>query len=114
MSSSSTSDEVFQYTGSETIPKDVTVVNFDCSVVDVEDQTFSECTQLKEVAINNGLQTIGIEAFAECKSLERIILPSTVTDIDHKAFFNCKSLREVVLNEKIQKIEGMHLITVHH
>ena len=40
MSSSSTSDEVFQYTGSETIPKDVIIVHFSCGVVGVEARTF--------------------------------------------------------------------------
>jgi len=107
--SSSTSDEVFQYTGSETVPKDVTIVHFHCSVVDVEAQTFRDCTKLKEVELNNGLRTIGRcvflgGAFAYCSSLERITIPSSVIDIGWEAFNSCSNLREVVLNEGLQKI----------
>ena len=79
--SNNTSDEVFQYTGSETIPKDVTIVHFHSSVVDVEDEAFRKCTQLKVVLLNSGLQTIGAGAFKQCKSLERITLPSTVIEM---------------------------------
>lgn len=61
--SNNTSDEVFQYTGSETVPKNVTIVHFHCSVVNLEDETFSVCTKLREVVLNNGLQTIGAGAF---------------------------------------------------
>jgi len=113
MSSSNTSDEVFQYTGSETVPKDVTAVNFDCSVVGIEDiaydqpSAFQHCVELKELVLNNGLQTIGLRAFAHCKSLERIVLPSTVTEIRFGAFEYCRSLKEVVLNEGLETIGRM-------
>ena len=45
-------DEVFEYTGNETIPqetvpKEVRVVHFDCSVVGVEARTFFNCKCLK-------------------------------------------------------------------
>jgi len=124
---SSDIDEIFQYTGRETVPKDVTIVHFHCSVVGVEARTFRECTklkevvlnsglqtigqgaflgcsQLKEVELNNGLRTIGPAAFAYCHSLERITIPSSVIDIGWEAFNSCSNLKEVVLNEGLQKI----------
>jgi len=104
--SSNTADEVFQYTGSETVPKDVTIVHFHCNVVNLKILTFRECTKLKEVVlnINNGLQTIGSLAFSNCTLLESITLPSTVTEIGAHAFRNCNSLRELVLNEGLEMI----------
>ena len=106
MSSNTLDDDVFQYTGRETVPKDATIVHFHCSITDVENQTFRECTHMKvkEIVLNNGLQTIGQSAFAYCTSLERITIPSTVTDIGNCAFGECKSLREVVLNDGLEKI----------
>ena len=102
--SSSTSDEVFQYTGRDTIPKDVTIINCDCNVIYIDAEAFYECTKLKEVVLNNGLQIIGRGAFKWCKSLESITLPSTVTHIGPSAFWGCENLREVVLNEGLKKI----------
>lgn len=112
--SSNTSDEIFQYTGSEIIPNDVTTVHFHCNVVAIEAQTFRDCNfdakvfydgvNLREVLLNNGLQSIGDGAFAFCTSLESITIPSTVKDIDEAAFYKCSSLKEVVLNEGLVKI----------
>jgi len=42
MSSNKLDDEVFQYTGSETIPKDVTIVHFHPSVVGIEDVAYDQ------------------------------------------------------------------------
>ena len=102
--SSNKSDEIFQYTGRETIPKDVTIVHFHCNVTSIDVETFYECSKLKVVVLNNGLQTVGMRAFAQCKSLERITLHCTVTSIGMEAFFECTSLKEVVLNEGLKKI----------
>ena len=58
MSSNTLGDKVFQYTGSETIPKDVTILNFHCSVTDIENWAFEDCTDLKKVVLNNGLHIV--------------------------------------------------------
>ena len=92
--SNNTSDEVF-------------IVHFHCSVTDIEDNGFEGCTELREVVLNDGLQTSGAGAFNGCKSLERITIPSTVTDIGERAFRECTKLREIVLNEGLVKI-GVH------
>jgi len=109
MSSSGTPDKVFQYTGSETsIPKDVTIVNFDCSVTNIDDSlrlgAFEFCKCLRKVVLNDGLQTIGKSAFAYCSSLISITIPSTVTEFEDRTFKECTQLREVVLNDGLKKI----------
>ena len=51
---------VFEYTGKGcVVPKDVTIVRFHLSVIEVEDGAFRDCKQLREVIFNDGLQKIG-------------------------------------------------------
>ena len=97
---------VFEYTGNKgcAVPKNVTIVRFHPSVVEVESQAFDECRNLSEVVFNNSLQMIGDRAFWACTSLSNITLPSTVTEIGSGTFHNCKQLREAVLNDGLQKI----------
>ena len=98
-------EEVFEYTGEGcSVPKDVTIVRFHPSVVEVENRAFLRCDKLRKVIFNGGLQKIGYAAFRGCTSLESIRLPSTVIEIGQYTFDYCNSLREVVLNEVLQKI----------
>ena len=95
---------VFEYTGEGcVVPISVTIVRFHPSVIEVEEEAFEDCKQLREIIFNNGLQKIGQYAFHRCSSLSSIKLPSTVTEIGDWAFYRCKNLR-VVLNEGLQKI----------
>ena len=95
----------FEYTGKGcVVPKDVTIVQYHTSVIEVENEAFDNCKQLRELAFNDGLQKIGGDAFRSCRSLSSIVLPSTVTEIGNGAFNNCSNLMEVVLNEGLQKI----------
>ena len=88
---------VFEYTGEGcVVPKDVTIVQFHPSVVEVENNAFDNCNQLRKVLFNDGLQKIGLEAFWRCTSLSSIRLPSTVTEIGRSAFWRCSNLREVL------------------
>ena len=96
---------VFEYTGEECeVPKDVTIVRFHPSVIEVENDAFYCCKQLREVVFNERLQKIGDDAFRCCTSLSSITFPSTVTEIGVYAFAGCKNLWEVVFHEGIQKI----------
>ena len=79
---------VFEYTGEgREVPKDVTIVRFHPSVIEVEDNAFEESKQLREAMFNEGLQKIGKYAFWRCTSLSSITLPSTVTEIDKSGHF---------------------------
>ena len=95
----------FEYAGEGcVVPKDVTIVRFHPSVVEVEHHAFKDCEQLRGVEFHDGLQKIGIYAFWNCTSLSSITIPSTVTEIGAWAFGSCNNLSEVVLNERLQKI----------
>ena len=96
---------IFEYTGEGcAVPKDVTIVRFHPSVIEVENEAFQRCYNLKEVILHEGLQKIGWRAFQFCSSLSSITLPSTITDIGNYAFSFCRNLRDVILNEGLQKI----------
>ena len=98
------SDFVFVYTGKGNVPESVVRVHFDSSVVQISYKEFSNRKQLKEVILNEGLESIGKSAFSGCKSLQSITLPSTMVEIGNNAFRNCNELKEVVLNEGLEKI----------
>ena len=91
-------DEIFEYAGDEgcAVPKDVTIVRFHPSVVEVENKAFDRCGDLREVVFNDGLKKIGYAAFYNCTSLSGVTLPSTVTEIGSHAFIYCNNLGEVV------------------
>jgi len=85
----------FEYTGHETVPKDVTHVRFHSNVREVpgyeyddndelidHEYAFLGCTELKEVVLNEGLRKIGKHAFRDCTSLKRIEFPSSLTEIE--------------------------------
>ena len=79
---------VFEYTGKGcAVPKNVTIVRFHPSVVEVQVYAFYCCDKLRKVELNEGLQKIGKYAFEDCTSLSSITLPSTLTEIDHNDSF---------------------------
>lgn len=47
---------------------------------------FQGCSSLKEVSLNDGLETISSLAFAMCDNLKSITIPSSVTTIESGAF----------------------------
>jgi len=98
----------YVYTGKgQKVSKSVVSVQVHPSVIEIEDNAFKDCTQLKEVVFNTGLRKIGDNAFYGCELLGMgsITLPSTLTVIGRSAFEDCSSLRVVVLNEGLTKID---------
>ena len=86
------------------IPKKTTHVMVPTSILEIRDEAFKDCNELKEVELYEGLKKIGTRAFANCTSLQSITLPSTLTEIEGEAFKGCTNLREIVLNEGLKKI----------
>ena len=92
------------YKGHEDVPENVTHIRFHPSAVKVEMNGFSNCNDLIEVVLNDGLREIGNSAFRDCKALQEITVPFTVTQISTYAFHDCSNLREVVLNDGVREI----------
>ena len=64
---------------------------------------FQDCSMMREVVFNEGIQKIGDCVFKGCSSLKSLTLPSTMVEIG-TSFASCTNLREVVLNEGLEKI----------
>ncbi|MDO4413611.1 MAG: leucine-rich repeat protein [Erysipelotrichaceae bacterium] len=59
------------------------------SLIEIQDEAFSSCTNLKDATINSTvLKTVGYRVFANCKSLEYIDLPDSVEEIGREVFCN--------------------------
>ncbi len=65
---------------------------------------FTDCVNLKEVTLGEGITYIPDAAFSGCTSLEQIELPKNLVSIGDRVFENCTSLTEVVMPEGMQEI----------
>ena len=79
-------------------------VTFGSNVKVVGNEAFRNCSSLREVTLNDGLENIGENVFTECQSLESISIPGSVTRIGSNAFGFCDNLGEVTLNEGLEVI----------
>ena len=62
----------------------------------VSEKAFSN-TGIKEVEVQDGIETIGGDAFAVCKNLEKVMIADSVRTIGRSAFEHCSSLKEITL-----------------
>ena len=71
---------------------------------ELELRTFSYCDRLKEIALPEGLESIGYNAFDGCSALERIDIPASVTYVGETAFVYCTGLKEAVIGDGVAEI----------
>ncbi len=107
--------EPFIYTGQsrEDIPRNVTHVNVDPTVKEIDWKAFEGCSQLRSVELCEGLESIDIEAFYGCALLASIVIPSTVKAIGWSAFAFCNQLRNVELLEGLERIKAWGILWLH-
>lgn len=72
----------------------ISSVKLSQSLKTIGDMAFDGCSNLKEIEIPNGIETIGRTAFRNC-ALTSLVIPESVKSIDSYAFNNCKHLMEV-------------------
>ncbi|EJK67180.1 hypothetical protein THAOC_11826, partial [Thalassiosira oceanica] len=63
------------------------------------------CSNLAEVQLSEGLETIGNNTFYDCKALQQVIIPSRITKLGHGAFSYCSNLASVQLHHGLEIIE---------
>jgi hypothetical protein len=73
-------------TGEFTVPATVT---------NIENSSFSSCTQLTSITLPEGLLRIGESAFSGCSSLTTVNIPSSVTQINSYSFYGCNGLQNI-------------------
>ena len=67
----------------------------------LNDYVFYRCEQFTNIAISNGVISIGACAFWGCNGLENIIIPDSVVTIGESAFGNCRNLKSITLSDGI-------------
>ena len=76
------------------------------------DGDFRNCTNLKTIKLNHGLETIGTRVFNGCSAITEIVIPDTVK-IFTSSFYNCNSLTNIVMPKGLEKI-GNRIFTGSH
>jgi len=118
------------YAGDVIIPASVSYNGKSYTVTGIDQASFKDCYDLKNVVIGNSVMTIGYEAFAycgnlksvyipkyvnyigdlafsECYSLTSIDIPNSVTDLGNMAFLGCYSLTNVTIGNSVRSIRVM-------
>lgn len=73
-------------------------------VVGIADNAFSECGQLVQVTLPEGLTTIGVAAFQSCWGLRAVQLPESLTTIGDWAFGGCGELLGMAIPASVREI----------
>jgi len=68
--------------------------------IEIGNNAFSFCSNLRKITLNEGLKQIGKEAFTDCKKLTSVTIPTSVDYIGDNAFQNCTGLKEVRLSPR--------------
>lgn len=76
------------------------------SVIAIDYEAFSGCSNLTSVVIGENVSTIGSYAFSNCSSLTSVVIGENVTSIGNSAFSNCSSLTSIIIPEKVTAISG--------
>lgn len=95
-------------------------------VVGLHSYLFTNCSNLVEVVIPDGVKYIGASSyfdggvFAGCSNLTTVRIPNSVEEIFVPAFLNCTSLTEITIPSSVNYIDGMifygctNLTTIHY
>jgi len=96
-----------KYTGTLTIPANVTINGTSYVVRKIGNGSLRDAPALTAVIIPDGLKVIGNSSFASCTGITSIVLPATVDSIQDWSFYGCTSL------ESINIPAGIPAITEH-
>lgn len=72
--------------------------------ISIIEQTFSNCPELKEVILNEGIATIGECVFQDCPQITMLVIPESVTLIEGKTFYNCPNLVDITLPDGLSDV----------
>ncbi len=97
-------DEITQIGGSAFKSSKAESVIFGSNVKNIAPLAFFDCRYLKNVCLNESLESIGFSAFRGCVSLSEIMIPSGVEQIQWRAFEGCRKLKKIIFGEKIKTI----------
>lgn len=99
-----TSNTNDKYSGSVSIPKEVSYNGRKYSVTSIGERAFYDCSRLTSVTIPNSVTSIGKWAFFGCSGLTSVTIPNSVTSIGYAAFESCSSLTSVIIPNSVTSI----------
>ena len=75
---------------------DIVSISIPDCVTHLSSYAFSNCTELKEVKLSNGMTKILNRVFENCTSLEKVVIPPNITSINESAFDGCDKSKLVI------------------
>lgn len=75
------------------------------SIVDLEFNMFSDCTELSSILFPITLRSISSSCFQNCDSLKGLEIPEGVTSIGASCFSDCESLNKIVIPKSVTSVE---------
>lgn len=84
------------FSGTLTIPSQVTYAGYVFNVIGIGSTAFHNCEALTGVVTPNSVESIEHRAFYNCKKLCSLTLPNGLTSIKGVVFTRCDSLKEIV------------------
>ena len=94
----------YTYSGSVTIPEQVTYDDITYNVTSIGFSAFSYSNNLTSVTIPNSVTSIGNDAFSECTGLTSINIPNSVISIGDFAFTDCTGLTTLTIPGSVTSI----------
>ncbi len=73
-------------------------------ITGIEEDAFSDCINLTDVKISEGITNIADWAFSNCQSLKIVEIPKSVINIGEGAFHNCINLQAIEIPEETVSI----------
>lgn len=70
-------------------------LNIGDDVITIYPNLFSKCTSLNKLVLGNSVSSIKDSAFEGCTGITQCFIPGSVTEIEQAAFKNCSALRTV-------------------
>jgi len=83
----------------------ITEVAIPEGVISIGDRAFEWCENLTNIVIPEGVSSIGRMSFQYCRNLDRILFPTSLTAIGGYAFQYCSNLTNLNIAEGITSIE---------
>ena len=96
--------EVMYAGGSMRDNREVRVVAVQEGVTSIGERAFQNCRGLTTITIPSSVTSIGYSAFRGCAGLTTITIPSSVTSIDERAFARCTGLTTIIIPSSVTSI----------
>ena len=71
------------------------------SIWGIDENAFSNCSQLHGISLPNNIGFIKSQAFVNCCNLMEITLPDNLSDIGSSAFMGCSSLETIIIPKNV-------------